>query len=170
MRTRAAIFFGASWDATVSSPAKLRWSRNLKRDSRACRSTSKLARACCAGRSAQNEVEASEPRTAHIADRSNGILCNLCRPRFSHSPYESLGRIGSWCEDNIQRLEMRYRSSIESDFSVLVVLHREGRIETFKYRGSELICEACGPDFRTAMIHTTAAGLAPGELGHCPCL
>ena len=60
---------------------------------------------------------------------------------------------------------MRYRSSIESDFSVLVVLHREGRIETFKYRGSELICEACGRDFRTAMIHTTASGLAPGEPG-----
>src|SRR6266446_894143 len=39
--TRAAIFSGASWDATVCSPAKLRWSRNLKRDSRACRSTSK---------------------------------------------------------------------------------------------------------------------------------
>src|SRR6266705_3007525 len=43
-----AIFSGASWDGTVSSPAKLRWSRNLKRHSRACRRTSKLARACCA--------------------------------------------------------------------------------------------------------------------------
>jgi len=63
--------------------------------------------------------------------------------------------------------QMRYRSSIESDFSVLVVLHRDGRIETFKYRGSELICEACGPDFRTAMIHTTAGGLVPGEPGRC---
>src|ERR1700680_5092685 len=40
-RGRVAVIFGASWDATVSSPAKLRWSRNLKRDSRACRSTSK---------------------------------------------------------------------------------------------------------------------------------
>ena len=39
---------------------------------------------------------------------------------------------------------MRYRSTVKSDFSVLVVLHREGRMETFKYRGSELICEACG--------------------------
>jgi hypothetical protein len=46
---------------------------------------------------------------------------------------------------------------------VLVVLHREGRIETFKYRRSELICEACGSDFQTAMIHTTAGGLAPDE-------
>src|ERR1035437_6907665 len=108
MRTcgRGAIFSGASWDATVSSPAKLRWSRNLKRDSRACRSTSKLARACCAGRSARSEVEASEPRTAHFADRSNRILCNLCRSRFSPSWHESLGKIGSWREDNIQRLEL----------------------------------------------------------------
>jgi hypothetical protein len=63
--------------------------------------------------------------------------------------------------------QMRYRSSIESDFSVLAVLHRDGRIETFKYRGSELICEACAPDFRTAMIHTTAGGLVPGEPGRC---
>ena len=59
--------------------------------------------------------------------------------------------------------QMRYRPTIDSDFSVLVVLHREGRIETLKYRGSELIWEACGPDFRTAMIHTTAGGLAPNE-------
>ena len=69
--------------------------------------------------------------------------------------------------ENERSRQMRYRSSIDSDFSVLVVLHREGRIETFKYRGSDLICEACGPDFRTAMIHTTAGGLAPGEPGHC---
>ena len=40
-RGRVAIFSGASWGATVSSPARLRWSRNLKRDSKACRSTSK---------------------------------------------------------------------------------------------------------------------------------
>ena len=26
-----------------------------------------------------------------------------------------------------------------------------------------MICEACGPDFQTAMIHTTACGLAPDE-------
>jgi hypothetical protein len=65
--------------------------------------------------------------------------------------------------DGEQSRQMRYRPTIDSDFSVLVVLHREGRIETFKYRGSELICEACGPDFRTAMIHTTAYGLAPDE-------
>src|ERR1700737_5467066 len=50
---------------------------------------------------------------------------------------------GTFVENECSR-QMRYRSSIESDFSVLVVLHRDGRIETFKYRGSELICEACG--------------------------
>jgi len=37
------------------------------------------------GRSARSEVEASEPQTAQTADRSNLILCNLCRPRFSPS-------------------------------------------------------------------------------------
>jgi len=73
---------------------------------------------------------------------------------------------GTFVENERSR-QMRYCSSIESDFSLLVVLHREGRIETFKYHGSELICEACAPDFRTAMIHTTAGGLAPGEPGHC---
>jgi hypothetical protein len=62
-----------------------------------------------------------------------------------------------------QTRQMRYRPTIESDFSVLVVLRPEGRIETFKYRGSGLICEACGPDFRTAMIHTAAAGIAVDE-------
>jgi hypothetical protein len=59
--------------------------------------------------------------------------------------------------------QMRYRPTIECGFSVLVVLHPEGRIETFKYRGAELICEACGPDFRTAMIHASAGGIATGE-------
>jgi len=62
-----------------------------------------------------------------------------------------------------QARQMRYRPTIESDFSVLVVLHPESKIETFKYRGSELICEACGPDFRTAMIHTAAGGIAMDE-------
>jgi hypothetical protein len=37
-----------------------------------------------------------------------------------------------------------------------------GRID-FKYRGSELICEASGPEFRTAMIHTWAGGIAIDE-------
>jgi hypothetical protein len=62
-----------------------------------------------------------------------------------------------------QTRQMRYRPTIESDFSVLVVLHPEGRIETFKYRASEMICEASGPDFRTAMIQTTGRGLALDE-------
>ncbi len=39
-----------------------------------------------------------------------------------------------------------------------VALRPEGRIETFKYRASELICEACGPDFQTAMIHASPGG------------
>ena len=62
-----------------------------------------------------------------------------------------------------QTRQMRYRPTTDSDFSVLVVLHREGRIDTFKYRGLELICEASGPDFLTAMIHTSAGGIAIDE-------
>jgi len=62
-----------------------------------------------------------------------------------------------------QSRQMRYRSAIDSDFSVLVVLYRDGGIDTFKYRGSEMICEASGADFRSAMIHTTACGLALDE-------
>ena len=65
--------------------------------------------------------------------------------------------------EGAQSRQMRYRSAIDSDFSVLVKLHRDGGIDTFKYRGSELICEAAGPDFRTGMIHTTACGLALDE-------
>ena len=62
-----------------------------------------------------------------------------------------------------QSRQMRYRPTVDSDFSVLVVLHPRGRMETFKYRGSALLCEASGPDFRTAMIHTTARGLSLDE-------
>ena len=62
-----------------------------------------------------------------------------------------------------QSRQMRYRPTVDSDFSVLVVLHTEGRMETFKYRGSELLCEASGQDFKAAMIHTTACGLALDE-------
>jgi hypothetical protein len=62
-----------------------------------------------------------------------------------------------------QSRQMRYRSAIDSDFSVLVKLHRDGGIHTFKYRGSEMICEASGSDFRSAIIHTTACGLALDE-------
>jgi hypothetical protein len=62
-----------------------------------------------------------------------------------------------------QSRQMRYRSAIDSDFSVLVKLHRDGGIDTFKYRGSEMISEASGSDFRSAMIHTTACGLALDE-------
>jgi hypothetical protein len=63
--------------------------------------------------------------------------------------------------------EMRYRPTVESVFSVVVVLHREGWIETLKYRESDLICEACGPDFRTAMIHATMCGVALDEPRTC---
>jgi hypothetical protein len=38
---------------------------------------------------------------------------------------------------------------------------RDGPIETRKYRGEELVCQASGPDFQEAMLHTTIFGLDP---------
>jgi hypothetical protein len=64
---------------------------------------------------------------------------------------------------DVQSRQMRYRPKVDSDFSVLIKLHRDGGIHTFKYRGSEIIREASGSDFRSAMIHTTACGLALDE-------
>jgi hypothetical protein len=59
---------------------------------------------------------------------------------------------GTFVED-AQSRQMRYRPSVDNDFSVLVMLYRDGGVETFKYRGSELICEESGSDFRSVMIH-----------------
>jgi hypothetical protein len=59
---------------------------------------------------------------------------------------------------------MQYRPTVDNGFSVTVVVHPDGKIETFKYRGSDLICEACGPDFQTAMIQTSMCGLVRDEL------
>src|SRR6476661_3214808 len=56
--------------------------------------------------------------------------------------------------------ETMYRPTIESDFSVPVVFHPEGRVETFKYLGSELICEACGTA-RAKSNGSILSGLAP---------
>ena len=58
---------------------------------------------------------------------------------------------------------MQFRRTVDSDFSVLVLRHPAGGIEPFKYRGSELIREASGPDFQSAMLHTTMGGLLPDE-------
>jgi hypothetical protein len=59
--------------------------------------------------------------------------------------------------------QMRYRPVVDSEFSLQVVLYADGKMETFKYRGSECICEASGIDFATAMLHTTIIGLACDE-------
>jgi len=83
-----------------------------------------------------------------IAARIEGI--GLAEATYVFDP-------GTFIEDE-QTRQMRCRPTIESEFSVLVALRPEGRIETFKYRASELICEACGPDFQTAMIHTSPGG------------
>jgi len=69
---------------------------------------------------------------------------------------------GTFVQDDRSK-QMRYRPTVDSEFSVLVVLHPGGGIDTFKYRGSELIREASGPDFQSAMLHTTMGGLVPHE-------
>ncbi len=60
--------------------------------------------------------------------------------------------------DGPQSRQIRYPPTVDSDFSVLVVRYRDGGIDTFRYRGSEMISEASGPHLRTTMIHTTACG------------
>src|SRR5260370_3420683 len=81
---RGAIFSGASWDATVSSQARLRWSHNLKRDSRACRSRSKLARAA--------RVAASETKSrpfhgwSRLGEKGAVNIRNLKSPPFAPAP------------------------------------------------------------------------------------
>jgi hypothetical protein len=37
-----------------------------------------------------------------------------------------------------------------------------GLVKNF-FKGCDLICEASGPDFQTAMTHTTLGGIAPDE-------
>jgi hypothetical protein len=103
---------------------------------------------------------------------------DICAPRLAGFPVnvcyaEFIQGCGMACAtyvfdpctfvDGAQSRQMRYRPTVDSDFSVLVVLHLEGRMETFKYCGSKMICEASGADFRSAMIHTTACGLALDE-------
>jgi hypothetical protein len=82
---------------------------------------------------------------------------------------------GTFVESEQSR-QMRYCPEADSDFSVLVKLHRDGGIDIFKYRGSELICEASGSDFRSAMTPHGRLRLSPRrtvnrrrwvrELGH----
>jgi hypothetical protein len=62
-----------------------------------------------------------------------------------------------------QSRQMRYRPEVDSDFSVVVELHRDGSVDVFKYCRSEMICEASGANFLGAMIHATACGLALDE-------
>jgi hypothetical protein len=68
--------------------------------------------------------------------------------------FDSASKAQAACNSALHRGAARMRSGRA---------HREGSIEPFKYHGSELICEARGPDFQTAVIHTAAFGLAPDE-------
>jgi hypothetical protein len=103
---------------------------------------------------------------------------DICAPRLAGFPVtlcyaEWIQGFGMACATYVfdpttfvegeQSRQMRYRPTVECDFWILVVLHPDGRIDTFKYRGSEMISEASGSDLRSAMIHTTACGLALDE-------
>jgi hypothetical protein len=100
------------------------------------------------------------------APRLAGFPVNLCYAKWIQGVGMACATYlfdpGTFVESEQSR-QMRYRPEVESDFSVLVKLYRDGGIHTFKYRGSEMICEASGSDFRAAMIHTTACGLALDE-------
>lgn len=100
------------------------------------------------------------------APRLAGFPVNLCYAQWIQGTGMTYATYvfdpTTFVEDEQSR-QMRYRPEVDSDFSVLVVLYRDGGIDTFKYRGSEMICEASGADFRSAMIHTTACGLALDE-------
>jgi len=60
--------------------------------------------------------------------------------------------------------EMQYLPRTASPYYVHVTVRKDtGVWGTWKYRGRELVCTASGPDFETAMIHTTLVGLQPDE-------
>ena len=102
-RRRAAISSGASWVVTVSSPVKLRWSRNLKRDSRACKSTSKPTPACFGsvcrpsnqmpGNQRRTLWRSSSYRAWGIGDDASRSVTHLLRKSHliaPHFPYPSI--------------------------------------------------------------------------------
>lgn len=61
-------------------------------------------------------------------------------------------------------LEMLYHSRLPSNFSVLVRINRAtGIIETFKYRGDELVSQSRGVDWQSAFVQATIMGPHPLE-------
>jgi hypothetical protein len=68
----------------------------------------------------------------------------------------------TFAEEELCR-QMIYRPEVKNDFWLRVAMHRNGKVETFKYCGERLICGATGHDFNSAMIHMTMLGLAPDE-------
>ena len=70
---------------------------------------------------------------------------------------------GTYREDEQVR-EMLYVPREESAYYVRVTLQKDtGVWTTYKYRGDTLICMASGPDFKTAMLHTTMVGRQADE-------
>jgi hypothetical protein len=63
--------------------------------------------------------------------------------------------------ENSEERRMLYYPREASPFCVEVVISKgDEHIETRKYLGEELVCQAFGPDFQEAMIHTTTVGLS----------
>ena len=111
----------------------------------------------------KQKAEAWPPPESFLSAEEVGAVSAFCGRFLGWEPTRRI--VGPSTQRHKLRLlsMMRYRPTIGSDFSVLVKLHRDGGIDTFKYRGSELICVASGSDFQSAMIHTTACGLALDE-------
>jgi hypothetical protein len=65
---------------------------------------------------------------------------------------------GTYREDKAKK-QMTYVSRKDSHYHMKVILKRTGVIETRKYRGKRLICQATGNTFENALIHATMSGM-----------
>lgn len=92
----------------------------------------------------------------------NVMYAHVHEPTIVAARYEP--DLATFSESDAVR-EMTYRNPKGGDYSVRVVLHKDsGVLETFKYRGEDLVATASGHDFDSAMMHTTAVGIQNDEL------
>jgi len=115
------------------------------------------------------QIEAEwDPRYAHLV----GFPLNLLYTGLRDSGGQDQARPAAACywfdpgtyRENEQRREMLYLPREESPYYVRVTVRKDtGAWETCKYRGEELICAASGPNYETAMLHATLAGLESDE-------
>lgn len=103
----------------------------------------------------------------YYGPRFAGFPVNICyagaRPDGSLISITYVFDPGTFVRGSLSR-RMDYFATNQTRFLIRVAVHDNGRIETFKYCDSQLILEAQGPDFQTAMIQTTICGLTPEEI------